>query len=77
MTRTCFQIGSTGVTPVKSGVPPDFVRGWPLLFAPRIQGQPAFPYGFGRDARNNRPEVYATHRILKTNPGISTAEALP
>jgi hypothetical protein len=72
-----FQIGGTGVAPVKSGVAPDFVRGRPPLFARKSQGQPVFPNDFGRDARNNRPEACATHRILKTCLGISPAEALP
>jgi hypothetical protein len=73
----CFQMGGTGVAPVKFGVAPDFVRGRPPLFARKIQGQPVFPNGFGRDARNNRPEACGTHRILKTHPEISPAEALP
>jgi hypothetical protein len=76
MTSTRFQMGGTGVAPVKSGVPPDFVGGRPLLFARGIQGRPVVPNSFGRDTRNNRPEARATHQILKIHREISPAEVL-
>ena len=41
-------MGGTGVAPVKSG-------------ACKYQGQPRASNGFGRDARNDRPEACATH----------------
>jgi hypothetical protein len=58
--------GGTGVAPVKSGVPPDFVRSRPWLMVRRNQSQSTFHNGFGRDARNDRPEACAAHLILKT-----------
>jgi hypothetical protein len=64
----CFENGGTGVSPVKSGVAPDFVKGHPLLVIRRNQSQATSRNGFGRDARNHRPEACATHLILKTRP---------
>jgi hypothetical protein len=53
-------MGGTGVAPVKSGVAPDFVWSQPLPHQARWSSDDdAFP-GFGRDARNNRPEACAT-----------------
>ena len=75
--RSAFQIGGTGVAPVKSGVPPDFVRCHPLLVYCRNQSQFTSHNGFERDARNNRPEACATHRILKTCPRADARLLLP
>ena len=75
MTRVCFQNGGTGVSPVKSGVSPDFVRNRPALVVRRTLSQSTTRNGFGRDARNDRPEACATHLILKTRPNDEFANA--
>jgi hypothetical protein len=55
-----FRKGGTGVTPVKSGVTPDFVKHRPPVVDRANQSQSTSPDGFGRDAQNNRPEACAT-----------------
>ena len=62
-TRTIFWNGGTGVTPVKSGVTPDFVNHRPPRVVRTNQSQSTSPDGFGRDAQNNRPEACATWTI--------------
>jgi hypothetical protein len=61
-TRGAFQIGGTGVAPVKSGVAPDFGRGRSQRVN-RKQTLAMSPAGFGRDAQNNWPEASATPTI--------------
>jgi len=59
--RTPNAVGGTGVAPVKSGIAPDFVvalsmaRTWKIAECGRSSCD-----GFGRDARNRRPEACAT-----------------
>jgi len=63
--RTANAVGGTGVAPVKSGVAPDFVvalsmaRRWKIAECGRSSRE-----GFGRDARNDRPEACATRHSL-------------
>ena len=66
--RSVFQIGGTGVAPVKSGVPPDFVRRHPLLVYCRNQSQFTSHNGFERDARNNRPGLCHPPDFVKRHP---------
>src|ERR1035437_9466815 len=65
MPRAELVFGGTVVAPVKSGVPPDFVRCRPLLVVGRIKSWRTFYNGSGRDTRNNRPEACATNLTLK------------
>jgi hypothetical protein len=50
----CFHNGGTGVTPVKSGVAPDFVGRRCLRMDVRQGVNWGRPAGSGRHARNNR-----------------------
>jgi hypothetical protein len=52
--------GGTGVTPVKSGVTPNFVGGDGVLVHWQWRRNRSPANGFGRDARNNRPEACST-----------------
>jgi len=70
--RSFFRKGGTGVTPVKSGVAPDFVNDRPPLVDRTNQSQSTSPDGFGRDAQNNRPEACATRTIFR-NGGTGVA----
>src|ERR1022692_4383450 len=56
--RACFQSGGTGVSPVKCGVAPDFVGRRPQQMAWKNQSPATSRPGFGRGARNHRPEAY-------------------
>ena len=67
-TAEYFLIGGTGVSPVKSGVPPDFLGCRPLLVVHGNKLERTSLDGFGRDTLNNRPEACATHRIFKARP---------
>ena len=53
-------MGGTGVTPVKSGVAPDFVGRRGLRVDVGQEDNCVRLAGFGRDARNNRLEACAT-----------------
>jgi hypothetical protein len=52
-------LGGTGVTPVKSGVAPDFARTGTVRIVSRLQSG-RVPHDFGRDARNYRLEAGST-----------------
>jgi hypothetical protein len=59
--RTSNAAGGTGVAPVKSGVAPDFIVALSMARRRKIAecGRSSCD-GFGRDARNHRPEACAT-----------------
>ena len=54
--------GSTRVSRVQSGVPPNCHGAWTLDLRGSI-AEPCPSHGFGRDARNNPPEAGATDRL--------------
>ncbi len=62
--------GGTGVSPVKSGVSPDFVCDVDKSSADANQKPSTLANGSGRDARNNGPEARAT-------PHTSNPHAIP
>ena len=53
-------LGGTRVTRVQFGVAPNCGRVGDVLFQGRAAGGCPSPFGFGRDARNNRPEACST-----------------
>jgi hypothetical protein len=55
-----LQNGGTGVSPVKFGVPPNFVCCFHDFLVYANQNPFSTANGFGRDARNDRPEACAT-----------------
>jgi hypothetical protein len=73
----CFQKGGTGVTPVKSGVAPDFAGGYGTRLIGQIWSRRADHNGFERDARNGRPEARATTNASRQNFYLPPAAASP
>ncbi len=71
-----ISLGGTGVSPVKSGVSPDFVLDKKNSLAPANQNLATSPNGFGRDAQNDRPEACATQASVTARRSLLTSTGL-